>query len=239
MTTLDEVDQHLNPYRKKPIWLAKYNTIGALRAAEMFEDHELPRNMHKGGDLGEAVVKKLRAQCPQAVRDGWSTHLIDAFYHTRAIEGIYADVSGPRTRLGIDPMYLSKFKRYKSEHEVKSSIRDGGALSGLAYWDDKTESTKVGIVVNNQGWYFMEVLLDFSSTLGDPAGFPYFSVAGTGNRVDFPGTLESLDIEPQYRFRKFILFLPFLWHEEGKEDFMYAVVSEDWDHLRANGWVNV
>jgi hypothetical protein len=239
MSAIEEVEHHLDPYRKKPIWLSKYNTIGALRAAEMFEDHHLARNMHEGGDLGESVVKKLRALCPQAVRDGWSSNLINAFYRNRAIEGISRsmdDFEGPK---GIGAAYLSKFKRYKSEYEVNLNLEAGGVLSGLAFWDEKKETTKIGVVINNQGWYFLEILLDYSTPRDDPAGFPYFPVVGTGRKIPYTADQQSLDLVGDLSFRKFVLFLPFLWAEEGRVDFQYAIVSEDWDYLQREGWVNV
>jgi hypothetical protein len=83
--------------------------------------------MHEGGELGEGVVKELWAQCPQAVRDGWSQNLIKKYYCGRAMKAISRDVEAHHPEIGIPKQVLAKFKQYKSEHEVRSTLQHGVA----------------------------------------------------------------------------------------------------------------
>jgi hypothetical protein len=239
MSAIDDVHYRLYPNRTTPIWITKYNTVGVLRAAEMFLDHNLPRNMHEGGELGEAIVKKLRVLCPQAVKDGWSHNLINKFYRMRAMDGIATDVDECDTKFGMDPHVLGKFKRYKSEYDVTTTLGEGGVLSGLAYWDRIEKKTRVGVVINNQRWYFMEIHLENNAAHADEYGFTYFCVGGTDGRIQYEKNLTSLDIREELIFRKYVLFLPYLWAHGGMDSYYYAVVSEDWEYLNKNGWVNV
>jgi hypothetical protein len=239
MSILDKVEFRLDPNRKKPIWISKYNTIGAFRVAELFVDHNLARNMHEGGELGEGVVKELRAYCPQAVKDGWSKNLIRRYYRGRAMTTIYREVDGREPLPSIPKQVLSKFRRYKSEHDVRSNIMNGGVLSALAYWDNETNTTNIGVVIDNQGWYFFQIYLDYSTVQKDISGFTYFGVIlRDGNRRMYGANPLSLDLGRHCIFRKHVLLLPYLWHAEAANKFSYAIVSEDWDYLDTEGWVN-
>lgn len=152
---------------------------------------------------------------------------------------IYREVDGREPLPSIPKQVLSKFRRYKSEHDVRSNIMNGGVLSALAYWDNETNTTNIGVVIDNQGWYFFQIYLDYSTVQKDISGFTYFGVIlRDGNRRMYGANPLSLDLGRHCIFRKHVLLLPYLWHAEAANKFSYAIVSEDWDYLDTEGWVN-
>ena len=57
----DKVDLMILPNRKKPIHIAKFNTLGLMRSCDTFLCFSLIRNMHEGG----ATKKRKSAQMRQ------------------------------------------------------------------------------------------------------------------------------------------------------------------------------
>ena len=93
----DKVDLMILPKRKKPIHIAKFNTLGLLRSCDTFLRFSLIRNMHEGGAMGEGIVKTLREKCPAVAKDNWSSNLVSAFYHSATLATLLRDMEDSRT----------------------------------------------------------------------------------------------------------------------------------------------
>ena len=79
LSAYEAIDAIVMKNRTKPIWEAKYGLLGLLRAAEHYSQYGVLRCLHEGADLGEGIVKLLRAICTKGVKFGWSLNLLDRF----------------------------------------------------------------------------------------------------------------------------------------------------------------
>ena len=249
LSGFDQMDELAVPNRKKakPIYLAKYNTCGVLRCPQHFMDHSLVRILHEGGDMGEGLVKVLRALCPSAVREGWAEHLVNRFYRSRVQSVLATDIAGTNAssdtkEKGLNKHVTEKFRRYtrNTDHdEAATAIGNGEFVSILVYFDN--HRYRFGIVQKmTNNWQFREINLDETDPWDDPFGFTYYDISLVDEETDFtkPTTLSMAG----WTLHSISYLVPSLPNEvvPGRESNAgrYAVLTEDWQQYhQGEFWV--
>ena len=200
----EEVDKLAVPDREKPIAVAKYNTLGLLRAPESFIEFSNLRNLHEGGGMGEGIVKNLRRLCPTVARVRWSKNLIDAFYRQNTMEVFLEDLQHPIVRtfakedlleevgseeeddqLLADRTLYRKLKAWdatgKPTSEHPRNLLKKRKPFSVTYYQDKTDnSLSVGVIVDSGT---IPVLMDKADVFQDPFGFKYIAVKSSNEVV--------------------------------------------------------
>ena len=124
LTQWDTVDLITMPRRDKPVYVAKYNTMGLMRCAETFLRYGDVASTHEGGAMGEGLVKTLRSMCPQAARDLWSINLVDSFYRAKTLDVVQGDLQRKLEGSASNPR--KRKRHYRRYHDV-----DGAHASDL------------------------------------------------------------------------------------------------------------
>jgi hypothetical protein len=83
---METLDLKLNPKRKQPIWIAKFNFLGLLRVCGSFCRFKYVRNLYEGGVIGEGIVKILRPLVAKGVHGRWATNLLLAHYRETTLD---------------------------------------------------------------------------------------------------------------------------------------------------------
>ena len=221
----------------KAIYLAKYNTCGVLRCPDHFLPHSMFRILHEGGDMGEGLVKTLRALCPSAVREGWALHLINKFYRARAMsvfvddmksnEKVESNQKGDSHTAVLSKQYLEKFRKYGlSSKTVAQAFKDCEFISILVYYSDSIGFVFGVVETGEDTWRYRVIDLDEGGAWEDPLGFTYYDVELT-NRGTMFAKKNNLSLA-NLQFDCFAYLIPLHPADDDTTSTRYAVMSEDW-----------
>ncbi len=86
LSEIETLDAALQPARKKPLYLAKYNFPSLLRAVTHLQPFGNIRDLHEGGIEGEAMVKVLRPLLPNGLRDKFAHHLLRKAFRDATVD---------------------------------------------------------------------------------------------------------------------------------------------------------
>jgi hypothetical protein len=245
LSLYEDIDKRLLPDRDKPIWLAKFNMLGLLRAPDHFVRHGLIRNLHEGGLQGEGIVKVLRKLCPTGIRPGWSLNLNDAFYRMNVVDTLRSDVVVNSLFSEKDPLDLGmteydnrKFSRYKSISYVRLFLSKGVPLSVVIY-QDGNDYILGAIISQVNKWYLIFISINRMSGWQDPEGFMYFDIEISGDEREV--TNKSGLVIPGLTYHSCGILLPDLWAKDNTQpsitgkNYRYAAINGDWERYTCGG----
>ena len=247
LSLYEEIDHCLLPNRDKPIWLAKFNMLGLLRAPTHFQRHELVRNLHEGGLHGEGIVKILRKLCPTGIRPGWPLNLNDSFYRMNVVASLRKVVEVKKkmdrrisvlNMTGMTEFDNRKFRRYKSKCYVELYLQRGVPLSVVIYLEG--EDYIVGAMISQVNKLFFVIIeLDINDGWQDPDGFEYFSVRTTGEEMEVSD--KSRLFIPGVSYHSCGILLPDLWGSEtaplpGEDQYYrFSLLNANWNRYAGTG----
>lgn len=250
LSVYEDIDNLLLPNRDKPIWLAKFNMLGLLRAPNHFLRHELVRNLHEGGLQGEGIVKILRKLCPTGIRPGWSLNLNDSFYRMNAVDTLRREIRMKKandTKIPLqedipNPNCMTeydnrKFSRYKSKCYVEHFLMRGVPLSVVIFRDFREGNQfVVGAMISQVNrWFYLIIDLDTRHGWKDPNGFEYFPVRITGEEMEVMD--KSILFIPGLSYHSCGILLPDLWGSENlplpedEENYAFSLVIANWERF--------
>ena len=179
---IEYLDSKLNPKRKQPIWLAKFNFLGLLRVCESFSDFQHVRNLYEGGVIGEGVVKELRPLVAKGIHVNWATNLLLSHYRHLTID-MLIEVTKETTQTSLlvsncplgDSVELSKFQRFSTIAEGNQRLKNGKPLPVLLFGGEA--NWKIGIVVVfKKYWFFREIQSTMDDSIDDVYGISFHRV---------------------------------------------------------------
>ena len=231
MSRFDAVDLLIHPNPSKRIHIAKYNTLGLLRCPNDFLKHRLIKNLHEGGIGGEGIVRPLRSLCPCAVRAGWTSNLLDAFFTQSVLRTLKFDMCHQCQKKDeeMSKAYLHRFHRYQSRNETHDLMANGSPLSVLVF-RKKGQLVFGSIRKHERDWYLDELSVASVPDFSDPCGFSYFAITPTGrcHLVEEKGSL----LTPGMEFHSYAYLLPDKWTQS--EKYSAAIITEKWEHFNGD-----
>jgi hypothetical protein len=238
ISLMETLDIQLNPRRKQPIWIAKFNFLGLLRVCGSFTRFRHVRNLYEGGVIGEGIVKVLRPLVAKGVHARWATNLLLAHYRESTLEILIQATEVPnvqqhRCPLG-DDVERTKFKRYTTAAQVIHEINSGRPLPVLLY-GLSTEWMAGVIIVSQNHWYFREIqFLTEGDVFDDQYGPTYHRVKLVDEEICL-GIVGGVFIETlgpnELSFWDYATLLPDTIHDT--VDYRYSIERSGWQHLNA------
>ena len=212
LSIVDEVDRSLNPGRKTPIWLSKYNFVSLLRTCQHFKRYHLVRNLYEGGPEGaEGIVKQLRPFFPSCIRMNWATSFMERYQRESCLEHLSRKCSHTSPDVSLDntmhtkdlPIPEYRYRRYRSSQQIQFLLEQGSPLSAVTF--QQGDQFLIGCVLTVGRMRFLSQLqVSETAEYRDELGLTYFHVNSVlGNSL--PITNGYLDVLP---FQKHVLLLP-------------------------------
>jgi hypothetical protein len=239
LSLMESLDVKLNPKRKNPIWIAKFNFLGLLRVCGSFARFQHVRNLYEGGVVGEGVVKLLRPLVAKGVHQRWATNLLLAHYRQSTLEILIqtaedSDTSPRSCPLG-DDVESSKFKRYSTAAKIIHQMSIGFPLPVLLYGG--IGGWKAGaIIVTQNRWLFREIQfsLDIRDAFVDRHGMTYHRVSLAPEEIllgvvdiGFSNSLGDTGLV----FWDYATLLPDTIHDT--INYRYSILRSGWQYLDA------
>ena len=227
---MESLDVVIHPKRKLAIWLAKFNSLGLLRAARQARTHCVWRSTHEGGDFGEGMVKLLRHVTHKTLRGRWSMHLVNRHNRTRMLDDHVDHFLRPEQELSphgaITEDEQKDFIRCKNKQTASELLPKLKPISVLVHRNAHTKELVTGSVHKLQkNWRLMFHTMDLS-TKQDPMGCTYFDFSHTQENVDL-GSGKNINIDG-HTFLGYGVMLPDLWNDpdETNSKFRYCILME-------------
>jgi hypothetical protein len=236
---IEKLDAKMNPKRKAPIWITKFNFLGLLGVCELFSSFEHVRNLYKGGVIEEGVVKELQPLVAKGVHAKWATTLLLSHYRhesidlmIRAIEET-TELSGNANDCPLgDQVEANKYKRFSTLAEVSDLIASGRPFPVLLYGAE--EAWKAGVVVvYKKYWFVKELVFLLDDSNNDELGFTFHRVA-LGREEICVGSAKSTTVKQSLGntgllFWKYGLVLPDTINDT--VNYQYSIVRDGWQYL--------
>ena len=239
LSKIETLDLQLNPTRKSPIWIAKFNYLGLLRVCGSFTRFNHVRNLYEGGIIGEGIVKVLRPLVAKGVHGRWATNLLLAHYRQTTLDMLIEAAEDRNQQIRKCPLgddvESSKFKRFSTATEVAHAMDNGRPLPVLIY--GSPEEWRVGvIIVDQKQWNFREIEFSFAGDFFDDEYGPTYHKVRLLEEETLLGIVNGEFVqhlgESQLPFWDYAVMMADTLHELAP--YRYSVKRAGWQHLDAN-----
>ena len=138
------------------------------------------------------MVKELRPLCPDAVRSGWSTNLLNSYNRQNTLESLRNGFQSPsHVDLPTANQHDANGKWYKSWTDVKHILENKGPLSIVVVGSDDEWTCRI-LVRMFLVTYAREILLNDDTPMTDDTGFVFHSITLADKTVEYDMSIPCL-----------------------------------------------